>query len=103
MIVYWNLITQLDKSELIKRKVAYIGDILIPDVQQNFDIQNYSIPKRTKRINESLRLSGYYRKFIKYFINITEPYKKCLIKNNEININDPEYPQWFKIWKFPDK
>nr|CAH7733080.1 unnamed protein product [Callosobruchus chinensis] len=99
-----NFKLQLDKSEFLKKEVAYLGHIVTPDgVKPNPDkikaIQNFTIPKTTKQIKGFLGLLGYYRKFIKDFAKITKPLTSRLKKNAIINPNDPDYVKCFHYCK----
>lgn len=114
-----NLKIQPDKSEFLRKEVAYLGHIITPDgVKPNPEkikaIKQYPLPKNTKQIKGFLGLLGYYRKFINNFAQITKPLTKCLKKgaviehNNEfltcfetcknLLINDPilQYPDFVK-------
>lgn len=95
---------QLDKSEFLRKEVAYLGHIVTPQgVKPNPDkiksIQNFPIPKNTKQIKGFLGLLGYYRKFIKDFAKITKPLTKCLKKDATINVHDPDYVKCFEFCK----
>lgn len=99
-----NLKVQLDKSEFLRKEVAFLGHIITPDgIKPNPDkikaISNYPIPKTTKEIKGFLGLLGYYRKFIQNFANITKPFTNCLKKGATININDPIYIKTFEDCK----
>lgn len=65
-----NFKIQLDKSEFLRKEVAYLGHIVTPEgVKPNPDkihaIQKFPLPKTTKQIKGFLGLLGYYRRFIK--------------------------------------
>lgn len=99
-----NLKVQLDKSEFLRKEVAFLGHIITPNgIKPNPDkikaILNYPIPKTTKEIKGFLGLIGYYRKFIKNFANITKPLTSRLKKGAQININDPLYIKTFEDCK----
>ena len=53
----------------------------------------------TKQIKHFVGLTGYYRKFIKYYSSKAKPMTKYLKKNSIININDPECEKNFNIFK----
>lgn len=99
-----NFKIQLDKSEFLRKEVAYLGHIVTPEgVKPNPDkiiaIQNYPLPKNVKQIKGFLGLLGYYRKFIKDFAKITKPLTSCLKKGAEINVNDSSYIKCFETCK----
>lgn len=99
-----NFKVQLDKTEFLRKEVAYLGHIVTPEgVKPNPDkiraIKNYPIPKNTKEIKGFLGLLGYYRKFIKDFAKLTKPLTHCLKKETKIDINKPEYVNSFEICK----
>lgn len=111
-----NLKVQLDKSEFLRKEVAYLGHVITPQgVKPNPDkikaIKSYPIPKTTSEIKAFLGLLGYYRRFIKDFANLTKPLTKCLKKGVKI-ILTPEYQECFErckslltnnpILKYPD-
>lgn len=94
---------ELNKSEFLRREVAYLGHIITPDgIKPNPDkvkaIKQFPIPKTTKQIKAFLGLLGYYRKFIDNFAHITKPLTKCLKKGAEI-IHDDEFIQCFNRCK----
>lgn len=99
-----NFKIQLDKSEFLRKEVAYLGHIVTPNgVKPNpgkiYSIQNYPMPKTTKQIKRFLGLLGYYREFIKDFASLTKPLTKCLKKNAVVNVEDPEYVNCFDLCK----
>ncbi len=98
-----NFKIQLDKSEFLRREVAYLGHIVTPEgVKPNPDkikaIKQYPIPKTTKQIKGFLGLLGYYRRFINNFAKVTKPLTKCLKKGAKIN-HDEEFINCFKMCK----
>lgn len=98
-----NLKVQLDKSEFLKRDVAFLGHIVTPNgVKPNPEkivaIQNFPIPKTEKQIKSFLGLLGYYRKFINNFSEITKPLTACLRKDCKIILTD-QYIQCFEKCK----
>lgn len=100
----FNLKIQLDKSEFLKKEVAYLGHVVTQDgVKPNPDkikaIKSYPIPRTTKQLKGFLGLLGYYRKFVRDFAKLTKPLTKCLKKDAKINIDDPEYKDCFEKCK----
>lgn len=100
----FNLKVQLDKTEFMRKEVAFLGHIITPDgIKPNPSkiqaVLNYPIPKSTKEIKSFLGLVGYYRKFIPNFAKIVAPLTKCLRKGSKINIQDTDYIQAFELCK----
>lgn len=98
-----NFKIQLDKSEFLRKEVAYLGHVVTANgVKPNPDkieaIQNFPIPKTTKQIKGFLGLLGYYRRFIKNFARITKPLTQCLKKGAKIEHNS-EFIQCFETCK----
>lgn len=99
-----NFKVQLDKTEFLRKEVAYLGHVVTPQgVKPNPDkilaIKNYPIPKTITEIKAFLGLLGYYRRFIKNFADITKPLTKRLKKNTKINIEDKDYENSFQMCK----
>lgn len=98
-----NFKLQLDKSEFLRREVAYLGHVVTPDgVKPNPDkiiaIKKYPLPSTTKQIKGFLGLLGYYRRFIKNFAKVTKPLTRCLKKGAKIEHN-PEFVECFEACK----
>src|SRR5436190_3909218 len=99
-----NLKVQLDKSEFLRKEVAYLGHIVTKDgIRPNPDkintVKSFPIPKTPKEIKQFLGLIGYYRKFIPNFAKITKPLTQCLKKDNKIDIEDSNYRKSFECAK----
>lgn len=112
-----NLKIQLDKTEFLRKEVAYLGhlitkDGLKPNPQKITAIQKYPLPKNNKELKGFLGLLSYYRKFIKNLAEITKPLTTRLKKGNKINIKDLDYTKCFEqcktllmndpVLKYPD-
>lgn len=98
-----NFKIQLEKSEFLKKEVAYLGHIVTPDgVKPNPDkitaIQNYPIPTTQTEIKRFLGLLGYYRRFIQNFAHLTKPLTKCLKKGKKV-IHDDDFVKSFETCK----
>ena len=99
-----NLKLQLDKSEFLRKEVAYLGHIITTEgIKPNPDkietIKKLTLPKNQKEIKSFLGFLGYYRRFIKDFSKLTKPFTKCLKKDAKINIDDKEYISCFEKCK----
>ena len=98
-----NFKIQLDKSEFLRKEVAYLGHVITPEgVKPNPDkikaVMNYPLPKTQKEIKGFLGLLGYYRKFIPKFAQLTKPLTKCLKKNAKIT-HDQQFITTFETCK----
>lgn len=95
-----NFKIQLDKSEFLRKEVAYLGHVITPSgVKPNPDkisaVMKYPIPKSTKEIKAFLGLLGYYRRFIQNFAQLTKPLTKCLKRGAKIEHSN-EFIQAFE-------
>lgn len=100
----FNLKMQLDKSEFLRKEVAFLGHIITPEgIKPNPSkikaVQEYPLPKTTKEIKAFLGLVGYYRRFIKNFAKIVSPFTRCLKKGSKIDTTDPNYIEAFNVCK----
>lgn len=98
-----NFKIQLDKSEFLKKEVAYLGHVVTPQgVKPNPDkiraIKEFPLMSTTKQIKGFLGLIGYYRKFIKDFAKLTKPLTKCLKKGAKI-VHNQEFLTCFETCK----
>ena len=99
----YNFKVQLDKSEFLRKEVAFLGHIVTPDeVLPNPDkvaaVTNYPLPKTTKDIKAFLGLVGYYRRFIKNLAHVTKPLTNCLKKGQKI-VHDEKFVEAFETCK----
>lgn len=96
----YNMKIQLDKSEFLKKEVAFLGHIVTRDgVQPNPDkietIRKWPIPTDEKQLRGFLGILGYYRKFIKDFAKIAKPLTQALRKGEKI-IHNKEFVEAFE-------
>lgn len=89
-----NMKIQLDKSEFLRKEVAFLGHVVTPEgVKPNPEkiatISNWPIPKNEKELKGFLGVMGYYRKFIKGFAKIAKPLTSCLRKGESITYTKP--------------
>lgn len=100
----FNLKVQLDKSEFLRKEVAFLGHVITPDgIKPNPSkikaVQDYPLPKNTKEIKSFLGLVGYYRRFVQNFAKVVSPFTRCLKKGTKIDITDPDYLEAFHTCK----
>lgn len=73
-----NMKASDEKSHFFKEKIEYLGHIIMHnkitvDPEKIATIRDYETPKTLKQLRSFLGLSGYYRKFIKDYAQITKP------------------------------
>ena len=78
---------QLDKSEFLRKEVAFLGHIVTPaGVKPNTNkieiIRRWPLPKTEKDLRGYLGILGYYRKFIRDFAMISKPLTKAIGRVN---------------------
>lgn len=88
-----NLKIQLDKSEFLKKEVAFLGHIVTdngvkPNPSKIEAIQNWPIPKNQKELRGFLGILGYYRRFVRDFARITKPLTAQLRKGEHVEHTD---------------
>lgn len=98
-----NLKIQLDKSEFLRKEVAFLGHIVTDKgVKPNPDkirvIENWPIPKNQKDLKAFLGLLGYYRRFIRDFAKITKPLTAQLRKGEDVE-HTSQFLKTFDICK----
>lgn len=76
---------QLDKSEYMRKEIAYLGHVFTPNgTKPNLDkgkrIQTFPISKTTKQIKAFHGLLENCSKFINNFAKLTKLFTKCLKK-----------------------
>lgn len=81
-----NLKLQADKSEFLRKEVAYLGHIIgkdgvKPNPEKDKSIKEIKAPTNIKGIQSFLGMTNYYRKFIKNYNQIAEPIQKLTRKN----------------------
>ena len=83
-----NLLVQIEKCELLKSEVCYLGFIVNKDgVKPNPEkirvVKEFPRPKNVKNIRQFIGLCSFYRKHIKNFAKVSKPLTKLLDKNNK--------------------
>lgn len=84
-----NLKIQLDKSEFLKKEVAFLGHIVTdqgvkPNPDKIIAIQKWPIPRNQKELKGFLGILGYYRRFVRDFAKITKPLTAQLRKGESV-------------------
>lgn len=112
-----DLKIQVDKCNFMKKGTEYLGHTLTtegvkPNPSKIKTIQELKLPTNAKQIKRFLRITGYYRKFIKDYAKIAYPLTRYLKKGMKVNTNDPNYISSFEklkeiitnhpILKYPD-
>lgn len=98
-----NLKIQLDKSEFLKKEVAFLGHIVTdkgvkPNPSKIDAIQNWPVPKNQKELRGFLGILGYYRRFVRDFAKITKPLTAQLRKGEQVEHTD-QFLKTFKLCK----
>jgi hypothetical protein len=88
----YNLKLQPDKCEFLRREVAYLGHMVTSEgVKPNPDkikaVLDFPEPKNQRDIKSFLGLTGYYRRFVKDYAQITKPMTRLLKKDIPFNFN----------------
>ena len=85
------------KCDFFKSEIHYLGHLIsaegtcpLPDKLDT--IKNMPMPKDTKEIKQFLGLTGYYRKFVPRFADISRPLTQLTKKEYEIHV-DPGMPE----------
>ena len=73
-----NMSLNLDKCELIKPSIQFLGHIISssgiqPDPTKITSITNFPIPRNHKGLRAFLGLTGYYRRFTPLYAERTQP------------------------------
>lgn len=98
-----NLKVQLDKSEFLKKEVAFLGHIVTdegvkPNPNKIETIKKWPIPANQKELKGFLGLLGYYRKFIRDFAKNTKPLTAQLRNGEKVEHTAP-FLKTFEVCK----
>ncbi|GJS63565.1 putative mitochondrial protein, partial [Tanacetum coccineum] len=82
-LTFQSLMNEVFKPFLRKFTLVFVDDILVysPDMQSRIEHLRLPVPKNLKHLKEFLGLTGYYRRFIKYYAMINYLLTKMLRKN----------------------
>lgn len=88
-----NLTLNINKSKFCVRKVKYLGYIIgdggiSTDPEKIESIINWPTPKTMKQVRGFLGLTGWYRRFISNFADITHPISAMLCKKKKFEWTD---------------
>lgn len=89
-----NLKIQPDKSEFLKKEIAFLGHIVSTEgIKPNPDkieaIRKFPIPRTKREIKSFIGLLSYYRKFIPNLAKLTKPLTQCLKKDRTVVVDEP--------------
>ncbi|KAL4154131.1 hypothetical protein QTP88_001964 [Uroleucon formosanum] len=81
-----NLRLQTSKCQFLRREVIYLGHLITdkgvePDPEKIRCVKEHRTPRNVVEIKQFLGLSGYYRRFIKDYSQISKPLTSLLKKN----------------------
>ena len=98
-----NLKIQLDKSEFLKKEVAFSGHYVTehgvkPNPAKIDAIKNWPVPKNQKELKGFLGILGYYRRFVRDFAKITKPLTAQLRKGEQVE-HTPQFLKTFHLCK----
>ena len=91
------------KCDFFKSKIHYLGHLIFPEgfspLPNKLDcIKHMPVPKNVKEIKQFLGLTGYYRKFIPRFADISRPLTTLTKKDKKIEWT-PACPKSFDLLK----
>lgn len=97
-----NLTLNINKSKFCVRKVQYLGFIIgnggiSTDPSKVESIINWPIPKTLKQVRGFLGLTGWYRRFISNFADVTHPITELLTKKKKFEWTDSANEAFKKI------
>ena len=83
-----SLFTNIEKTNLFKKEINYLGHILIEDsIKTDLNkieaISNWKTPTNYKEVQKILKVFGYYKRFIKDYTIYSVPLSKLSSKNAE--------------------
>lgn len=81
-----NLVLQPEKCEFLKLEVSYLGHIISkngisPDPKKIQTVMDFEPPQCTKDVRSFLGTTGYYRRFIKGYANLSKHLAELTSKN----------------------
>jgi transposase InsO family protein len=81
-----NLKLQIDKCEFFRKEVCYLGHVISdkgvsPNPETVNSVVNFPTPKNVKQIQSFLGLTGYYRRFVPHYSDISSPLTRLTKKD----------------------
>lgn len=97
-----NLTLNIEKSKFCVRRVQYLGYIIgdggiSTDPAKIESILNWPIPKTLKQVRGFLGLTGWYRRFISNFADVTHPITEVLSKKKKFEWTDSANKAFIEI------
>lgn len=82
---------KLSKCDFAKQEIAYLGHVISnkgvsTNASKITTVKNWPVPVNVKQVRRFLGLTGYYRKFIKNYGNISRPLTDMLKKGVSIGM-----------------
>ncbi|XP_040197588.1 uncharacterized protein LOC120930474 [Rana temporaria] len=101
VLIQHGLKVKPSKCHLLKPQVHYLGHVVSaegvqPDPAKVQVVKNWPIPRTVKDIRSFLGFSGYYRRFIPHFAQISEPLTSLLRGTAKGNYNGKLPVEWAK-------
>lgn len=88
-----NFKVQLDKSEFLRKEIAFLGHLVStegikPNPAKIEAIQKFPIPRTRREIKSFVGLLSYYRKFIPDLARLLRPMTDCLKQDRRITLDE---------------
>ena len=96
---------QSDKCEFLRTDVAYLGHIIghdgvKPNPSKIAAIRNFPQPRTVRAIRQFLRLSGYFSRFIRDYVEVAKPLSNLLKKDTKWEWGRSERKSYRKIRRY---
>lgn len=98
-----NLTINISKSKFCMSELRYLGYVITDghlqtDISKVVAISEFPLPKSIKQLRRFLGMTGWYRRFIQNYSDVSAPLTDCLKKSKEFTIT-PEAKKSFEILK----
>jgi len=92
------------KCSLLQRRIEFLGYVIedgriYPSPDKTKAVMKFPQPRTTKKVQSFLGLTGYFRKFIPYYLRIAKPLSDLLKKNSSFQFKEPEREAFLKLKK----